>query len=106
MCIEKGKGAIGDENTDGHWQHCLLSALRETATGTHRELHQASTRDDHRDEGKNTLEEWSMDGWDMRQFFFSQDLAGDGNGTVLSVLFLTAPLAALLAAEPRSAMAH
>lgn len=49
-----------------------------------------------------------MDGWDMRLFFFffPQDLAGDENGTVLSVLFLTAPLAALLAAEPRSAMAR
>lgn len=45
-------------------------------------------------------------GYETFFFFFSQDLAGDGNGTVLSVLFLTAPLTALLAAEPRSAMAR
>lgn len=60
LCIEKGEGAIGDENTDGHWQHCLLSALQETATGTHRELHQASTWDDHRDEGKT---HWKNGQW-------------------------------------------
>lgn len=48
------------------------------------ELNHASMCDDHRDEGKTHCKNSQWDGWDMRQFF-SQDLAGRGNGTVLSL---------------------
>lgn len=47
------------------------------------ELNHASMCDDHKDEGKTHCKNSQWDGWDMRQFF-SQDLAGRGNGTVLS----------------------
>lgn len=48
-------------------------------------------------------------GWlGYETIFFSQDLAGRGNGTVpsLSGLFFIAPLTALQAADPCSAMAR
>lgn len=49
------------------------------------ELNHASMCDDHKDEGKTHCKNSQWDGWDMRPFF-SQDLAGRGNGTVLSLL--------------------
>lgn len=63
------------------------------------ELNHASMCDDHKDEGQTHCKNSQWDGWDMRQFF-SQDLAGRGNGTILSGLFFIAPLTALQAADP------
>lgn len=71
------------------------------------ELNHASMCDDHKDEGKTHCKNSQWDGWDMRPFF-SQDLAGRGNGTVLSLLglFFIAPLAALQGTDPCPAMAR
>lgn len=83
LCIKNGEGTTREQ--EHGW---VLAALPSTSPMGHgyrphcSELNHASMCDGHKDEGKTHCRNSQWDGWDMRQFF-SQDLAGRGNGTVL-----------------------
>lgn len=88
--LRTGKEGPETESTDGHWERCPYQPDRTRLLGPAHcsELSHAHMCDGHRDEEKT---HWKNSQWvaGIRDNFSSQDLAGRGNGTVLSVSLRT-----------------